>query len=208
MTKTVRKPRRRSAITSTRVLDRRGRVWDDIVGVAGRLMAERGIGAVSVEQILLGAGVSRGTFYSYCRNKTDLVVAIIAPVFDEGIAALAPLAEAPPPQVVPGIVTLYQDLWHRHRHALMLIPGIDGAAFARLRQGHLAFTGAMRAALERAAGAGQLRNASADYSFRIIARTAVPLLRVYDDHPDAERLYRDSLIALLTGQPAALSTSS
>lgn len=202
MTRTVRKPRRRSPITSSRVLDRRGRVWDDIVGVAGRLMAGQGIGAVSVEQILLGAGVSRGTFYSYCRNKTDLVVAIIAPVFDEGVAALAPLAEAPPPEVVPGIVALYLDLWQRHRHALMLIPGIDAAAFSRLRSAHLGFTGAMRAALQRAAAAGQLRNGSADYSFRVIARTAVPLLRVYDDHPDAARLYRDSLVALLTAQPA------
>lgn len=199
---TVRKPRRRSAITSTRVLDRRGRVWDDIVGVAGRLMAERGIGEVSVEQILLGAGVSRGSFYGYCRNKTDLVVAIITPVFDEGTAGLAPLAEAPPADVVPGIITLYLDLWQRHRHALMLIPGIDAAAFARLRLRHLAFTGAMQVALERAAAAGQLRNGSAHYSFRVIARTAVPLLRAYDDHPDAARLYRASLTALLTGQAA------
>jgi AcrR family transcriptional regulator len=197
MTATVRKPRRRGAVTSTRVLERRGRVWDQIVGVAGRLMAEQGIGAVSVEQILLGAGVSRGSFYSYCRNKTDLVVAIIAPVFDEGVAALTPLAGAPATEVVPGIVTLYLDLWQRHRHALMLIPGIDAAAFARLRPRHLAFTGAMRAALERSAAAGQLRNGSADYTFRVIARTAVPLLRVYGEHPEAARLYRDSMTALL-----------
>ncbi len=199
MTATVRKPRRRGAVTSTRVLERRGRVWDQIVGVAGRLMAERGIGAVSVEQVLLGAGVSRGSFYSYCRNKTDLVVAIIAPVFDEGIAALTPLAAAPAADVVPGIVTLYLDLWQRHCHALMLIPGIDAAAFARLRPRHLAFTRAMQAALGKSAAAGQLRNGSADYSFRVIARTAVPLLRVYGDHPDAARLYRDSLTALLAG---------
>jgi AcrR family transcriptional regulator len=197
MTATVRKPRRRGAVTSTRVLERRGRVWDQIVGVSGRLMAERGIGAVSVEQILLGAGVSRGSFYSYCRNKTDLVVAIIAPVFEEGVAALTPLAEASPAEVVPGIVTLYLDLWKRHRHALMLIPGIDAAAFARLRLRHLEFTSAMRAALEKSAAAGQLRNGSADYSFRVIARTAVPLLRVYGEHPDGARLYRDSLTALL-----------
>jgi len=199
MTATVRKPRRRSTVTSSRVLERRGRVWDDIVGLASRLMAERGIGAVSVEQILLGAGVSRGSFYSYCRSKTDLVVAIIAPVFDEGIAALTPLADAPPEDVVPGIITLYLDLWQRHRHALMLIPGVDAAAFTRLRPRHLAFAGSMRAALESAAQAGHLRNGNADYSFRVIARTAVPLLRVYDDHPDAGRLYRDSLTALLTG---------
>jgi AcrR family transcriptional regulator len=197
MSTTVRKPRRRSAISSARVLDRRGRVWEGIIAVAGKLMAEGGIGAVSVEQILLGAGVSRGTFYSYCRSKNDLLVALIAPVFDEGTAALAPLAGAPPAEVVPRIIALYLDLWQHHRHALMLIPAIDPATFARLRPRHLAFTGAMKAALERAAAADGLRNGSAEYSFRVIARTAVPLLRVYDDHPDAAVLYRESLAALL-----------
>ena len=198
MSITVRRPRRRSPVTSARVLDRRGRVWDDILAVAGRLMAERGIGVVSVEQILLGAGVSRGTFYSYCKNKTDLLVAIIAPVFDEGTAVLGPLAGAPPGEVVPGIITLYLDLWRRHRHALMLIPGIDSTAFARLRPRHIAFTGALQSALEGPAAAGRLRNGSADYSRRVIARTAVPLLRVYDEHPDGPRMYRDSLTALLS----------
>jgi hypothetical protein len=55
----------------------------------------------------------------------------------------------------------------------------------------------MKAAFERAAAGGQLRNACADYSFRVLSRTAVPLLRVYADHPDGERLFAESLTALL-----------
>ena len=55
----------------------------------------------------------------------------------------------------------------------------------------------MKSALEQAADGAQLRNGSADYSIRVIARTAVPLLRVYGDHPDGERLYAESLRALL-----------
>jgi AcrR family transcriptional regulator len=155
-------------------------------------------GAVSVAQILLRAGgVSRGSFYSYCRSKTDLLVASIAPLFDEGTAALTLLAAPPPADIVPAVITLYLSLWRRHRHALMLTPAIDPATFACLRPRHLAFTGAMKAALERAAAADGLRNGSAEYSFRVIARTAVPLLRGYDDHPDAAVLYRESLAALL-----------
>lgn len=199
VTVTVHKPRRRSRITSTRVLGRRGQVWEELLQVAARLMAENGISAVSVEQILLGAGISRGTFYGFCRNKSDLVVAILAPVFAEGTAALQALATRPAGQVVPGILTLYEDLWRRRRHALLMIPGVDAATFTRLRAGHDAYTQAMHVALQRAAAGGQLRNGSAAYSFRVISRTAVPLLRVYDDHPDGARLYRDCMTALLTG---------
>jgi len=179
------------------VLDRREQVWEKILEVSARLMAEQGIAAVSVEQILLAAGVSRGTFYSYFRHKQDLVVAIMEPVFGEGTAALVRLAKGPSAKVIPGIVALYLDLWRHRRHALLLIPGTDAAAFARLRAAHQEFTGAMKNALERAADGAQLRNGSADYSIRVIARTAVPLLRVYGDHPDGERLYADSLHALL-----------
>ncbi len=197
MTRTVRRPRRRSPVSRPAVLDRRGQVWERILATAGRLMAERGVAAVSVEQILLAAGVSRGTFYSYCRNKSDLVVALMEPVFAEGTRELAGLADEPPAAVVPGLVALYQGLWQRHRHALLLIPGIDAATFARLRAPHLAYTEAMKAALGRAAAGGQLRSGCADYSFRVLARTAVPLLRVYADHPDGERLFAESLTALL-----------
>jgi AcrR family transcriptional regulator len=160
-------------------------------------MAERGPGAVSVEEILLGAGISRGTFYSYCRDKTDLVVAIIAPVFAEGAERLAELARGEPGAVVPGIIAMYLDLWGRRRHALMLIPHVDQASFARLREAHQGFARAMQQALQLAADGGWLRNGSAAWSFRVIARTAVPLLRVYDDHPDGQRLYAESLAALL-----------
>lgn len=197
MTRTVHRPRRRNPVSRPAVLDRRGQVWTRILDAAGRLMAQHGVAAVSVEQILLAAGVSRGTFYSYCRNKSDLLVALIQPVFEEGTRDLAGLADEPPARVVPGIVALYRSLWQRHRHALLLIPGVDAATFARLRAAHVAYTEAMKAALGRAAASGYLRTGCADYSFRVLARTAVPLLRVYADHPDGERLYTESLTALL-----------
>ncbi len=197
MTRTVRRPRRRKSVTRAAVLDRRGQVWERLLEVSGQLMAQQGVAAVSVEQILLAAGVSRGTFYSYCRNKTDLVVALIEPALREGAEALAGVAALPPAEVVPGIVALYLRLWRGHRHALLMIAGIDAAAFARLRRAHEAFTDALKTALARAADGGQLRNGSAEFSFRVLARTAVPLLRVYADHPDGERLFSASLTALL-----------
>lgn len=197
MTTTVRKPRRRDRISSVRVLQRRGQAWENLLAVAGRIMAENGVAAVSVEQILLAAGMSRGTFYGFCRSKTDLVVAVLEPVFTEGTTALEALASKRAADIVPGIVDLYADLWRRRRDALLLIPGVDAAAFARLRQAHGAYTGAMQKALERAARGERLRNGSAAYTFKVITRMAVPLLRVYQDHPDGERLYRESMTVLL-----------
>lgn len=194
---TVRKPRRRGRIRSACVLERRGQVWERLLDVAGRLMAEQGVAAVSVELILREAGISRGTFYGYCAGKTDLLVAIIEPVFTEGCAVLERLPARPPADVVPGIVALYADLWRRRRHALMLIPSVTEEAFARMRTAHAAYTTAMKQALEQAAAGGRLRNGSAALTFRVLTRTAVPLLRVYQDQPDGERLYRESMQALL-----------
>lgn len=194
---TVRKPRRRERISSRKVLQKRSQAWENLLAVAARLMAEQGVARVSVEQILLAAGLSRGTFYGFCAGKTDLLVAIIEPVFTEGTAALEVLLDEKPAAVIPGIVDLYADLWRRRRYALMLIPSVDEAAFARMRQAHLSYTTAMKRALEHAERDARLRNASAVYTLRVLTRTAVPLLRVYQDHPDGERLYRESMLALL-----------
>lgn len=194
---TVRKPRRRGRISRPTVLARRGQLWDALLQAAGRLMAERGVAGVSVEQILVAAGLSRGTFYGYCRNKSELVAAIIEPVFREGTAVLNRIIALPPAEVMPSIASLYLDLWARRRDALLMIPGVDAEAFALLRDAHTAYTDAMQRTLEQAAAGGQLRNGSASYSFRVLTRTAVPLLRVYQDHPDGARLYRDSMLALL-----------
>jgi hypothetical protein len=51
--------------------------------------------------------------------------------------------------------------------------------------------------LVRAESAELLRNGSAQYSLKVIARTAIPLLGVYDGHATAEALFRDALKGLL-----------
>ena len=194
---TVRKPRRRSRISLPTVLVRRGQTWEGLLQAAGRLMAERGVAGVSVEDILLAAGMSRGTFYGYCSSKSELVAELLEPVFLEGTAALEQLMTRSARDIIPAILDLYADLWHRRRNALLMIPGVDAETFALIRDAHADYTDAMQRALERAATGGQLRNGSASYTFRVLTRTAVPLLRVYQDHPEGARLYRESMLALL-----------
>jgi AcrR family transcriptional regulator len=194
---TILKPRRRARISRAKVAERREQVLEGLLTAAGALLAERGLAQVSVEQILLAAGISRGTFYGYFGSKAELAAAILKPVFEEGTEALEALVDRPPATIVPGIVDLYLDLWERRREALLMIPGVDADTFGRIREAHLAFTESLYLALEKAAGAGQLRNGSASYSLKVLTRTAVPLLRVYQDHPDQAQLYRESLLALL-----------
>src|SRR5262249_12215841 len=47
---------------------------------AVRLFAERGIDAVTVDDIAAAADVGKGTIYNYVRTKEDLIVAFLAEV--------------------------------------------------------------------------------------------------------------------------------
>jgi hypothetical protein len=51
--------------------------------------------------------------------------------------------------------------------------------------------------LDMIEAAGLLRNDSAELTSRVIAKTAIPLLRVYKDSDELEHLYRQSMLALL-----------
>lgn len=46
-----------------------------IVSHAQRLFRERGFEAVTIEEITDAAGVARGSFYTYFKNKSDIIVA-------------------------------------------------------------------------------------------------------------------------------------
>lgn len=195
------RPRRRPGITSKRVASRRAQVLDRIVAAAGRLMGARGTAAVSVEQILRAARVSRGTFYSYFANRSQLIAAIVGPALRDGIALLGELERQPVEQALAGVIDVYLELWDRHRAALVITPDVDAESFARIRRLHDAFIDALRSTLARGAGTPWLRTADADLALQVLTRTAIPLLRVYSKHPQGHRLYRESMRALLLGEP-------
>lgn len=193
----VTQPRGGTRVRSGKVAQRRQRMRDALVQAGTDLFATRGTGAVSVEDIIAVAGVSRATFYGIFDNKYELLAEILRPVLAGGAAAFAGLADAPADEILPGIIRVYTDLWATEEQALVLIAGIDRGVFPFLEQGHGDFTAALRALLTRAAEAGRLVNDDAELSFRVIARTAVPLLRVYADRPDWAELFRHAMIGML-----------
>jgi AcrR family transcriptional regulator len=168
-----------------------------LLAAGARQFARRGVGTVSVEELLAEADVSRATFYAFFSSKYNLLDGILNPLLDDATAAIGRLAARPIREALEGIIETYLELWRTRRDGLLLISAVDATTFKRFEARHRALNDALLEVLARAERAELLRNGSAQYSLKVIARTAIPLLRVYDGHPAAEALFRDAMRALL-----------
>lgn len=185
------------ARASERVRRRRERTRAALLTVGARQFANRGIGPVSVEELIAEADVSRATFYGFFSSKYSLLEGILNPIFDVATRSIRALAERPAAEAVDGLVEVYWSLWTTHREGLLLIPLVDHETFKHFEKQHRALQDALLDLLLGVERADLLRNGSAQYSLKVIARTAVQLLRVYDGHPAAAALFRDALRGLL-----------
>lgn len=193
-------PYREPAITSAstpRASRRRERMRAALVAAAARQFAARGVGAVSVEELIAEADISRATFYRYFSSKINLLEELLNPIFEDAITLLEASCVDAPMAALEGLIDAYWQLWQRHRDGMLLIPVVSPDAFRHFERQHAALNEAMLRLLEKAERADLLRNGSARYSLKVIARAAIPLLRVYDGHPAAEALFRDALRGLL-----------
>ncbi len=182
---------------SPKIAEKRARIRERLLECAGALFAERGIEPVSVEEIIAAAGISRRTFYSFFANKNELAAGLLTPALEDGARLLNELPDDAAEAALPGLVDAYARLWGTHADALTLISSINADVMPYIEAGHREFGGALKRVLALAEQAGTLRNDDAELSFRVVARTAVPLLKVYAHHPQRQRLYRDSMLALL-----------
>ena len=182
---------------SPRVARRRARMKESLLAAGARQFATRGVGRVSVEELIAEADVSRATFYGFFSNKYSLLEHILNPIFEIATASIRGLAQRPAAEAVDGMIEVYRSLWDSHRDGLLLIPVIDQQTFRHFEAQHRDLNAAMLDVLANAERADLLRNGSAQYSLKVIARTAIPLLRVYDGHPAAAALFRDALQGLL-----------
>jgi len=197
MEEAITQPRTGKTIRSAKVASRRSELRQRLLEVAARLFVERGINNVSVEELLEVAGISRATFYGFFANKTELAANVLLPVFDAGIALLAKSPPSQPRAIAERLVDLYLQLWREYRHALLLTSQVDANVYPHIKAQHNRFGEAMQAELAKIEAAGLLRNGSVELSFLVLAKTGIPLLRLYSPHPDFERVYRESMLALL-----------
>ncbi len=182
---------------SPRIARRRRRVRKALLTAGARQFASRGVARVSVEDLLDEADVSRATFYDIFSSKYNLLENILNPIFDTATAAISALGEHSARAGLTGILDTYLELWRTHREGLLLITAVDAAMFRHFDDRHRALNDAIFAVLARAERAELLRNGSAEYSLKVIARTAIPLLKVYDEHPSGDALFANAMKALL-----------
>lgn len=80
---------------------------DQLCGAALPLFLQRGIAAVTIDDIVGAAGVAKGSFYRYVRDKEELVATLLAPLasaFDDAMTACErALTGGASPEALPGI---------------------------------------------------------------------------------------------------------
>ncbi len=182
---------------SPRIARRRGRMRKALLTAGTRQFANRGVARVSVEDLLAEADVSRATFYAMFSSKYNLLEGILNPIFDTAIPAIRALGQESARTGLTGIFDVYLQLWRTHRDGLLLITTVDAATFRHFEDRHRELNDAMFTVLTVAERANLLRNGSAEFSLKVIARTAIPLLKVYDEHSSGEALFADAMKALL-----------
>ena len=114
---------RPGAVGGKRDLNRRQRV-QDLIEAGLNLFLERGIEAVTIDEVAREAGMAKGNFYRYFKDKADLVDAVIEPVAETTRAALdechKKLAEVDGPKEA---ISAYAELGNRLVGALAMYPG-------------------------------------------------------------------------------------
>jgi AcrR family transcriptional regulator len=197
MSDPVTQPRTGNVIRSAKVANRRAEVRGRLLETGARLFVEQGLSNVSVEDLIDAVGISRATFYGFFGNKTELAVAILSPVFDSGVAVLSEKLPREPHENAELLVDMYLELWEKHRDALLLTSMVDATVYPHIKERHDDFGIAIRKVLQLIADAGLLRNGDVTLSYLLLAKTGIPLLRLYQSHRDFDTVFRESVLALL-----------
>jgi AcrR family transcriptional regulator len=182
---------------SPRIAQKRAQMRDALLAVGARLFVAKGWQNVSVEDVIGAAEMARSTFYTFFSSRRDLLRHILMPVFETGLASFQALKGRPPRQIMLGIIDTYLTLWERHGDALLLSIRIGKDEFSLFQAVHNRYVEALKELLAQVQPTGLLRNNSAAYTGRLIARTAVEILIVYKDDPDRRRLYSTTMEGLL-----------
>ncbi|MDH5254552.1 MAG: TetR/AcrR family transcriptional regulator [Gammaproteobacteria bacterium] len=168
-----------------------------ILARSAALFVAHGYENVSVEQILAAAGIARSSFYRFFANREEVLASIIRPVFEDGLAHLESISARGGHDVLHGIFDAYLALWAASPDALRLSTRTGGIYFELFRDLHTPFRERITALLRRVEPEGTLLNGSADYTARLIARNAVPVMEVYHRDPCFAELFRSTMSGFL-----------
>ncbi len=89
----------------------------EILAAARQLLDQRGLEAMTMEEIAAAAGVAKGTLYLYFQSKDDLIQALVTMVGKNILTDLEGTLQAPgaPPEKLKRIVTVLLEYLNRER---------------------------------------------------------------------------------------------
>lgn len=182
---------------SPKVLNRQGRTRDRILLESARSFLDKGFENVSVEDIVAAAEIARSSFYRFFANREEVLASIIRPVFERGLQEMQAISPRAPRQIMDGIFDMYLTLWHSGAEALRLSTRMGGDYFRLFQDLHYAYREHLSSLVQKVEPAGILLNGNADYTARLIARSAVPVMEIYRQDENFEELFRRTMSGLL-----------
>ena len=189
---------------SPKIASRQNRTRERIVGESAKLFLAHGFENVSVDHIIAASEIARSSFYRFFPNRDEVLASIIRPVFESGMTSMSEIAGRPARHIMDGLLDVYLRLWASGPEPLRLATRMGGAYFRLFEDVHATYRRALTDLVRRVQATGTLLNDDGDYSARLIARTAVPVLEVYRDDPRYEILFRQTMRGLLL-KPEAIS---
>lgn len=178
---------------SPRILRRQQRTRQAILSAAVERFADRGVNAVSIEEIIEAADVSRGTFYKLFKSKEDVFSQVLTPMMNWYGEKLAKIDSDDPAEILEQIFDVYIQIWREAPQAFSLASQDSQQYFHLLQQSHLPVMTHMRRLFKVLEQHGILRAGKSEYAVALMARSAVVVLRIFDRDPDWERLFRTTM---------------
>jgi TetR/AcrR family transcriptional regulator, transcriptional repressor for nem operon len=180
----------------------RDEVKGKIVGSARRLFNRHGFDSVSVDQIMAGAGLTRGGFYSYFESKSELYAEVLGCFFTdpewkscwEGVEVDLK-SKAAGPQVVRAYLSRqhFEDV--ENSCPMVALPGDVTRSGERAKMAFETVFRAMVSVLERSMGAGISRRHRVAQAAAALCVGGMVVARAMEDRALADEL-RGSCMAV------------
>ena len=182
---------------SPKVRKRQSRTRQRILDESAHLFIAKGFENVSVEEIIDAADIARSSFYRFFSNREQVLANIIRPVFEQGVVELEKIASGDPADIMSGIFGTYLTLWNSSPDALRVSTRVGGVYFYLFEDIHSVFRSRLAELLESIEPSGIFVNDSADYTGRLLARSAVHVLEVYSREADFAELFHKTMTGFL-----------
>ncbi|MDH3510173.1 MAG: TetR/AcrR family transcriptional regulator [Gammaproteobacteria bacterium] len=190
-------PSHATVALSPKVRKRQSRTRQRILDVSARLFIAKGFENVSVEEIIEAAEIARSSFYRFFSNREQVLANIIRPVFEQGVIELEKISTSDPADTMSGIFDTYLKLWNNSPDALRVSTRVGGIYFYLFEDVHTVFRVRLAGLLNAIESSGIFINNSADYTGRLLARTAIDVMEVYSREEDFAELFHKTMTGCL-----------